>query len=168
MHIRKDDQVEVITGDDKGTSKIARSPRCCASSPSGIRSSSRGSTGSTSTCGRARRTPRAAGSPRRCRSTSPTCCCSAPSATAASASATGSPMTARSSATASRAAPAWATSAHASRPTPPRPGPPPRSRPGVTGEPRFPAIEQRQPRIDPAVRSEAGPRSRTRTDPRTC
>ena len=33
MHIRKDDQVEVITGDDKGDPGDGRSPRCSASSP---------------------------------------------------------------------------------------------------------------------------------------
>ena len=50
MHIRKDDQVEVITGDDKGTRRpSAGSPRCSGSSPRRTRSSSRGSTGSTST-----------------------------------------------------------------------------------------------------------------------
>ena len=77
MHIRKDDQVEVITGDDKGTALGPGSPRCSASSPRRTRSWSRGSTGSTSTSSPAPRTSRGGGSRRRCRSPSRTSCSTA-------------------------------------------------------------------------------------------
>ena len=41
MHIRKDDQVEVITGDDKGTSSDRKIAKVLAFFPNATRSSSR-------------------------------------------------------------------------------------------------------------------------------
>ena len=79
MWIRANDTVEVITGEDRGHA----GPRCCASTARPGSWWSRASTACTSTSAAARRTRRAAGSPRRCRSRCPTCCWSARRASAA-------------------------------------------------------------------------------------
>ena len=73
MLIRVDDTVEVIAGDDRGVrSRVLRVDR-----QAGKAGRRRASTACTSTSAAARRTRRVAGSPRRCRSSCPTCCWSA-------------------------------------------------------------------------------------------
>ena len=83
MHIRKDDQVEVIAGDDKGTPADRRIAKVLRVLPEKNKIVVEGVNRVYKHMqAQPARTSRAAGSPRRCRSTSPTSCSSAPRATA--------------------------------------------------------------------------------------
>ena len=72
MHIRKDDQVEVIAGDDKGTPKDRRFAKVLRVLTSKNKIVVEGVNRVYKHMRPSRRTPREAGSPRRCRSTCPT------------------------------------------------------------------------------------------------